>query len=276
MLKERVITALILGLVIVLSLAFLPFKAFAGLLLLMWAIAAWEWADMAGFSGFMRVVYAALVAGLTAAVADRSGLLAAAPQIEFVSHVLKVGAAFWLLALLLVVTYPKSAVYWGNKFTRALMGFLVLLPSAIALLYLLSLPQGKWYFVYMVFIVASADIGAYFTGRTFGKRKLIPEVSPGKSWAGFWGGMASCVVLALAVGFFTTIAGLSLVPLVIATLIAGLASVLGDLLESMAKRHRGIKDSSQLLPGHGGFMDRIDSVTAAAPVFVLAVLLLQA
>lgn len=101
---------------------------------------------------------------------------------------------------------------------------------------------------------------------------MIPQVSPGKSWAGLFGGMASCLLLALIATYvFGLLAPVS--PMfIIATVCAGLVSVLGDLLESMIKRHRGIKDSSQLLPGHGGFMDRIDSVTAAAPVFVLFLL----
>lgn len=276
MLKQRIITAFLLSLAIVTALVFLPFKAFCALLLLVWLIAGWEWADMAGFSSGLRYVYAALTCVVTASVVWQSGLLDQQADAAFIRYVVLTGGLWWLIALLLVVMYPRSAVIWGGKQGRALMGFLVLLPAAVALMYLLSLPQGKWYFVYMVFIVAAADIGAYFTGRAFGKRKLIPQVSPGKSWAGFWGGVASCMLLALITGWQFDIAGLSLVQLLLITVVAGLASVLGDLLESMVKRQRGIKDSSQLLPGHGGFMDRIDSVTAAAPVFVLLLLLVKA
>ncbi len=156
------------------------------------------------------------------------------------------------------------------------MGWMVLIPSAVALAYLLSQENGKALFIYSVLIVVTADVGAYFAGRKFGKKKLIPQVSPGKSWAGFYGGMAACLALALLGAQLAVGAQLAWWQLIVATLIAGLFSVLGDLLESMVKRHRGIKDSSQLLPGHGGFMDRIDSITAAAPIFTLLLLLFKA
>lgn len=275
MLKQRIITAMLLSLTIVLALVFLPFAAFAGLLLLVWMIAAWEWGDLAGLSSPLRYAYAAVTGVLLLALAGWCGAYQQLAP-ERVRDVLGVGGLWWAMALLWVIGYPRSAALWGGRVLRALMGWLVLLPAAMALLYLLSLPGGKGYFVYMVFIVAAADIGAYFSGRAWGKAKLAPNVSPGKSWAGFWGGVASCLLLAVVAGSLFDLHGLTLWQLVPITMVAGLASVLGDLLESMVKRHRGLKDSSQLLPGHGGFMDRIDSVTAAAPVFVLLMLLVQA
>jgi phosphatidate cytidylyltransferase len=116
-----------------------------------------------------------------------------------------------------------------------------------------------------------ADIGAYFAGRAFGKAKLAPRVSPGKSWAGVWGGLAAVAVFAVVVSQAASAPLEQTLLLVIASLVTGFVSVLGDLLESMLKRFRGIKDSSQLLPGHGGIMDRIDSLTAAIPVFALII-----
>ena len=121
----------------------------------------------------------------------------------------------------------------------------------------------------MLLLVWGADIGAYFVGRALGRRKLAPNVSPGKSWEGVYGGMAVTAALALVFALWQQLslsAGLALVAL---TLGVTLVSVLGDLLESMLKRHRGLKDSSALLPGHGGVLDRIDSLTAAVPVFAL-------
>lgn len=275
MLKQRIITALVLSALIVASLVFLPYYGFAALLVLVWAIAAWEWGDLSGFTALMRYVYAASSSVLLVLLIRYCGLPDSVAPTKLLL-LLQAAAAFWLLALVLVVSYPASAVLWGSKAVRALMGYCVLLPAALALLYVLTLANGKWYFVYTVLIVASADIGAYFTGKAWGKRKLIPQVSPGKSWAGFWGGAASCALLAVIVAWQFSPAGLTIALWVLATAIAGLVSVLGDLFESMLKRHRGIKDSSQLLPGHGGFLDRIDSVTAAAPVFVLLLLLLKA
>lgn len=275
MLKQRIITALILSALIVSGLVFLPYYGFAAVLVLVWAIAAWEWADLSGLSQVMRYLYALSSTALLLAVLAYCGIPdVLAPKTLLV--VLQAAAAFWLLALVLVLSFPASAALWGAKAIRALMGYCVLLPAAVALLYLLTLDNGKWYFVYTVLIVACADIGAYFSGKAWGKSKLIPKVSPGKSWAGFWGGVASCAALAAIVAWQFSPAGISMALWVVATVVAGLVSVLGDLFESMLKRHRGIKDSSQLLPGHGGFMDRIDSVTAAAPVFVLLLLLFKA
>jgi len=153
------------------------------------------------------------------------------------------------------------------------MGVAVLLPTWLALSYLRNLPNGAWLLLMLVALVAIADIGAYFFGRRFGKAKLAPAVSPGKSWAGFWGGLACSVSFMAALWYFWP-GGMpvSLPAMLVLAAITSLASVLGDLLESMVKRHRGIKDSSQLLPGHGGVMDRVDSLTAASPVFALGLM----
>jgi len=119
-------------------------------------------------------------------------------------------------------------------------------------------------------------VGAYFAGRTFGKRKLAPKVSPGKTWEGVYGGMLTTTLIAVGAGLLLEQeTGISMgvsqwLTLFAVTLFVTMVSVVGDLLESLLKRHRGIKDSSNLLPGHGGVMDRIDSMTAALPVFALA------
>lgn len=275
MLKQRLITALVLAAVILSSLFLLPFQGFAILLFVAWFLAAWEWADLSSFSPPMRIVYAAFSTVLLALTAWICGFFSSLDY-QALSHLMILSALWWLGALILVVRYPSNVKLWSASPVRALMGLLVLVPSAIALLFLLSLEGGHWYFIYAAFIVVSADVGAYFSGRRWGRKKLLPAVSPGKSWAGFYGGIVACAALVLIVSSFTQVAGLSFWQLLIATLVAGLVSVLGDLLESMVKRHRGIKDSSQLLPGHGGLMDRIDSITAAAPIFVLLLLCFKA
>jgi phosphatidate cytidylyltransferase len=116
-------------------------------------------------------------------------------------------------------------------------------------------------------VVVLADSGGYFVGRKFGKRKLAPAVSPGKTWEGFFGGFFTNLVVALVVIGVSDIAWQWVLAIIIPT---SLISVLGDLLESMVKRHAGVKDSGTLLPGHGGIMDRVDAMAAAAPVFALA------
>ena len=155
----------------------------------------------------------------------------------------------------------------------AVMGALVLAPAGLAVVYLLSYDSGGLLLLFLVILVAAADIGAYFAGHRWGRRKLSPEVSPGKTWEGFLGGMASCTLLAVLTYLFVTADRLSLPATLAIVLCAALASVLGDLMESMVKRHRGVKDSGVLLPGHGGFLDRIDGHTAAAPVFALGLIL---
>ena len=148
-------------------------------------------------------------------------------------------------------------------------GLAILLPSWQALILLKQWELGNWLILAVMILVWAADIGAYFSGKTFGKRKLAPQVSPGKSWEGLIGGLLTSLVITLVVGVYR---GWSARELILALLGAALVvaiSVIGDLTESMFKRSSGIKDSSQLLPGHGGVMDRIDSLTAAIPVFVV-------
>jgi phosphatidate cytidylyltransferase len=128
-------------------------------------------------------------------------------------------------------------------------------------------------------LIWGADTGAYFAGKAFGNAKLAPNVSPGKSWAGFWGGLATTGLIAVIFSFcvnkwLTEMSVDDFTLLAIITFVTAIISVMGDLVESMMKRHRGIKDSSQLLPGHGGVLDRIDSMAAAVPVFAFLIVFL--
>jgi len=132
-------------------------------------------------------------------------------------------------------------------------------------------PQGGRAVMYALLIVWVADSGAYFAGRAWGNRKLAPQVSPGKTWAGLWGGVAACALLAAASAMLWQ---LPLLPLLIVTMAVGLFSVVGDLTESLCKRFAGVKDSGSLIPGHGGVLDRFDSLLAAAPLLMLGIELL--
>lgn len=268
MLKTRIITALILAPIAIGGIFFLPplgFALFTGAII---TLGAWEWANMCGIEGQAgRIGYGALTAAIL------YGLL----NVPAVA-VLWLALAWWFVCFLLVRRYPSGSGNWGTLPVRALMGLFVLVPAWVGLNHLRTgefqygdINDNLLLILYVFCVVWVADIGAYFAGRAFGKTKLAPRVSPGKSWAGVWGGLAAVGVFALIISRVASASAEDTLFLVIATLATGLVSVLGDLLESMLKRFRGIKDSSHLLPGHGGIMDRIDSLTAAIPVFALII-----
>lgn len=265
MLKQRVITASIIAAVFLLVLLLAPLEVFTFFIVVVVAFAAWEWANLAGLlKPAQRAVYVAAVLACGAALFLAVFKTAALP----LDAVLMVSGAWWAVALLWVQSYPSSAVLWGSTPARAVIGVFVLLPTLLALYALHEMERGQWMVIAVVLLVAAADIGAYFAGRAFGKRKLAPRVSPGKTWAGAVGGLATVALMAVLYG---ALSGSSVLVALAVSLPAAAASILGDLLESMFKRHRGIKDSGQLLPGHGGVLDRIDGLLAAAPVFALAV-----
>lgn len=272
MLKQRIITALILVAVFFGALFYLPLPLFHVMVATAVLIAAWEWSNLAGLNHYAaRAGYVLATAGLLLLLGLLTDLLADQPDAAWLQRILIVGSAWWAVALLWVQGYPSSALIWGSRPSRMVMGWLVLAPAWLAICYLRTEPLGPWLVIMVVGIVAGADIGGYFVGRRFGRRKLAVKVSPGKSWEGFWGGLAVNLVWTTALGLWLGDGQLGLLLAIIVP--ASLVSVLGDLLESMLKRHRGIKDSSQLLPGHGGVLDRVDSITAAAPLMALGVLM---
>ena len=261
MLKQRIITAAILLPVALIGFFLLEGLAFALFIGVVVSLGAWEWARMAGCIGQpARVGYALLVVVLLAVLYR---LPALAPWL------LAASVIWWIAATTLVLNYPDSQRHWRGRAGSLVIGLLILLPAWQALLVLTQWPQGNWLIVAVMVLVWVADIGAYFSGRRFGRRKLAPQVSPGKTIEGLLGGVLLTQVLAVAVMLYL---GWSLPSILIGmfgTLVVVLFSVVGDLTESLFKREQGLKDSSNLLPGHGGVMDRIDSLTAAVPIFSL-------
>ncbi len=258
MLKHRVLTAIVL-LPLVLSAIFMLSRthfalASGGVML----IAAWEWAQFVAPKNFkIKIGYWLLCfAGFIGAY--------------FIPQMILYSAAviWWLLALFWVITYPKQQ-QWTKPWILGLIGFLVMFPAWRGLVELQSLRNGSIVVLYVMCLVWVADTGAYFAGRRWGRRKLAPTVSPGKSIAGLIGGLVLTLALALLVSYDAKLSALQVFLLILLTLFTALASVLGDLLESMVKRYRGVKDSGTILPGHGGILDRIDSLTAALPIFAL-------
>ncbi len=271
-LRQRIVTAIALVAVFFGALVLLSprnFSLFIGLVVL---LAAWEWANLAGFRRLtMRLAYVGFTAGLLIVAALY--LVDSAPEIQI--RFLASACVWWAIALLWMQGFPSSAILWGNSWVKALMGSFVLVPTWVSLSLLLIDPgAGVPVVLFVVMIVVLMDTGGYVAGKIFGRRKLAPQVSPGKTWAGFVGGLLANAVLVLVTSVaFEADMGQS-------TLLAGLvgvtacASVLGDLVESMVKRQRDVKDSGHLLPGHGGILDRVDGMTAAFPTFTLLYLLL--
>lgn len=276
MLKKRVITAICLVTVFLLDLLLLPPPWFTSLTAVVILIAAWEWSGLSGFERKrQRAVYCFLTLlaglGLLHFTGVSNGFSSPATNFDSVLTVLTVAGIWWSVALLWVQGYPSSSVLWGGRWIRSLMGFFVLLPCVTGLFYLHQQDFGIWLILWVAAIVSTADIFAYFSGRAFGRRKLAKEVSPGKSWEGVVGGVLACTLLGVVVAYLADKNVWLTLAVVIPT---AFASVLGDLVESMVKRHQGIKDSGSILPGHGGVLDRIDGLTAAIPVFALILVMI--
>ncbi|GLQ31174.1 phosphatidate cytidylyltransferase [Litoribrevibacter albus] len=262
MLKQRVITALWLAPLAIGGIFFLPYDYFALFTAAIVMLGAWEWANLAGFKDqAARVGFSVLVGGCLYG-------LYTLPELG----ILSVGLAWWVLALVFVLSYPGMSKAWSSEWVRLVFGLFILIPCWKGLLLLKQQQNSELVLLYICLMVWGADVGAYFSGRKWGVSKLAPKVSPGKSWAGFWGGMVSALIIGLGVGLYVDMSPAQLAVLMLISSITVAVSVLGDLTESMFKRFRGIKDSSQLLPGHGGVLDRIDSLTAAVPVFALLLL----
>lgn len=176
-----------------------------------------------------------------------------------------VTALFWLSAFVTVRRYPLAGV--TSERWLPFIGPLLLIATTLAIYDLWS--ASPWWLMYLFALVWTADSGAYFTGKAFGKHKLIPDVSPNKTIEGLLGGLALTAIVIVAVAYYRQLMGWHLASFVVLSIVTVLASVLGDLFESLLKRQANIKDSGSILPGHGGVLDRIDSLLAAAPIFAL-------
>ncbi|MCV6603827.1 MAG: phosphatidate cytidylyltransferase [Porticoccaceae bacterium] len=280
MLKQRIVTGLVLIGLFLTALFLLPKPWFSSLVALLVLLASWEWSNLAGLKS--TLARAAFVVGSAVLLLAAHGYFPDTPRQALVPLFASV-CGWWLIALLWVKSFPKTTVLWASSWVKVLMGWFVLVPTWLAMTTLLNsngfqtFPgddnAGRWMLLTVVLIVVLMDTGGYFAGKYFGRRKLSPLVSPKKTWAGVAGGLVANGLLLLLLGW--QLEADAELWLFLALLIAGtsVASVLGDLLESMVKRQRNIKDSGTLLPGHGGILDRVDGMTAAFPVFTLIYLL---
>lgn len=262
MLKQRIITASVLAPIVLAGVFFLPVQGFAIFFGVVVMLGAWEWAALSQLStSFQRISYSMVFVPLLLVC----GYYFDSSLVRSISYVAMV---FWLFAFVWIVRYPGTCL-WSSRVSRTLLGVVFLLAFWLSLVQLKSLELGNQWLLQLLLIVWSADVGAYFAGRRFGKRKLAPNVSPGKTWEGVIGGAVTVALVSVLFASIMELNASALVYFVVLSLVVGLLSVMGDLFESMLKRHVGMKDSGTILPGHGGVLDRIDSLLVAAPFFAL-------
>jgi phosphatidate cytidylyltransferase len=251
------ITGVVLGVAVTAAILFLPTLQAAAVLGILWLVGVWEWGGLARLGGTARLAYAA--AHLVVMVP----LLLFGATLAFIDVLLGLALAAWCIALVGVVTYPLPirSVWVG------IAGPVAVLPAWVILAFMHSRGAlGPELALTALALVWAADVGAYAAGRSFGRIKLAPRVSPGKTWEGVTGGLTLALIVALAVSFWL---GLPALPLAVVAVATALISVVGDLTVSMLKRNVGLKDTGKLLPGHGGVMDRIDGLVAAVPVYAV-------
>ncbi len=268
MLKQRLLTAIILipiFILLVLTLSAPWFCALTGGLLL---LGAWEWSFFMGINTFpQNLFYPGIIAMLLF-----TSLALPIPSVLLIAFI------WWLIAAILVIRYPRASQAWSKGIVlRGLMGIVVLIPCWLAVNFIRNATHGTYILLFLFVLIWGADAGAYFVGKKWGKTKLAPSVSPGKTWEGLYGALVTTFIITVGSLFLLKMphsSWLFWLSAIALALITVLFSVVGDLFESMLKRNVGLKDSGRIFPGHGGLLDRIDSLTAAAPIFALGAMLL--
>lgn len=269
MLKARIVTAIFLLAGLLGALFFLPDIGWIALCALVCAGAAWEWGKLAGWRGKARIVYAAALSALCFALGVHfSGRMFFISSANAIVGLALLADGFWLLIVPFWLKYKWTLRNWSAVW----VGGIVLLPSMLVFIGLRQI--HPLYVLGAAALVWVADVAAYFSGRAFGRAKLAPSISPGKTWAGAIGAVFGVTVYCAAV-FMVMRDDIPLSAFIAIPGILGLGigltalSVVGDLFESLLKRQAGVKDSGNLLPGHGGILDRIDSLTSTLPMWPL-------
>lgn len=286
MLKQRLITAVVLIPFALAAIFWLPLEWFGVVVTAVLAIAAWEWSPLMGVTKTAgRVAYTALNTAILlfmywltpiGEIWQDGGI------VSWLYYLVLLGGGWWLLAILMVFNFPRSKALWQrSRIFVGVFGVLVLVPAWAALMALRSLnyesnPLFGGFAVMFVFVLVwAADVGAYFAGKRFGKHKLMPAVSPGKTIEGLLGGISLALVAMLVIAYIIKLPSELTMAYYAVGVVTVLVSVFGDLNESMFKRCAGVKDSGTILPGHGGILDRIDSLTSALPIFLIGYLWLM-
>jgi phosphatidate cytidylyltransferase len=263
---QRTITAAVMAPLVIAALLLLSTPYVAAICAALFLCGLWEWSRLVGIEDRVR-----RAAYLTANIALMAAL--AWGGLRLFGMITLIGVVWWLLSIawLWRTNYGREANA-GSRSLKLVAGTVSIIPAWCGLVLLhAGSPNGPRWALLALGIVWAADSAAYFVGVHWGRRKLVPHISPGKTWAGLWGGIAG----AMAVGLLGAWLLLGMIPtrlplMTVLILLTFCASVVGDLFESLMKRHSGFKDSGTLIPGHGGVLDRIDSVIAALPVLWIA------
>ncbi|GHB63359.1 phosphatidate cytidylyltransferase [Psychrosphaera saromensis] len=281
MLKQRITTAIVLGVILLAILFYVPMEVFTWLALAIFGYGAYEWSKLAEIkSKVNQLVYSAGLMGVGGAIyllyLDSSLWTLTGSLTEKNYNLMFIACIWWAISSVLVLIYPRGKRVWQhNCIVKSSFGYFTLIPAWLALVTLrewdhaINFNAGAWLALFVFGIVWAADVGAYFSGKRFGARKLMPNVSPGKTIEGFIGGIVAVVILTLVVLWNQNVSFENWPVMIICCVVIGVISAFGDLSESMLKRDAGIKDSGNIFPGHGGLLDRIDSLTAAMPVFLV-------
>ena len=283
MLKQRIITAIILALIFITATVFLSSFSYSLFVTIVVLAASWEWCAFIGLAKQVaKVSYLATLGSMIIALYFFLGIVPESLVINSyrAGIILGLGILFWVLTFFMLKGYPSNSDHWNNKPKIALMGLMALIPTWVGIVQIKYLnPQG-FLLLGMVVMVAAADIGAYFVGKRIGKNRLAPSLSPNKTWEGVLGGFVACLLVGILLiwllhSYLITLSNVQILILVLLSLVVTLFDVIGDLLESMLKRNRDLKDSGKILPGHGGILDRVDGLLAVTPIFVLTFLIIE-
>jgi len=263
MLKQRVLTAIPLAALVIWGILIQPEDVIFYSLLVVMLISGWEWARLSGFQNtVLRAIYALLI---TAGAYFSQLVIENNPQ--WLTAILSFTVLCWFIAIYHMFSKGPQAADQSMSVVKLFIGIVALIPPVLALMLIRS--EGVWWLFYCLSIVWVADIGAYFSGKKFGRNKLAPSLSPGKTKEGMYGAVFATLVYSFLAAFFFELQFIEIFMLLIIAALATFISVAGDLFVSLLKREKGLKDTGHILPGHGGILDRIDSVLSAAPFLAL-------
>lgn len=261
MLRNRIYTALSLAGLTVATIFFAPFWLFALIFAAAAGVGVHEWAAFAGLtSPKQRIAY---VVGWLSLVAVSMTQQAMWPQF------LVLVCLMWLCGFVSILLHPRFSAFYQNRWVAGLLGWVLMLCAWISLMALFQTEHGRLWLLWMFVLTTATDVGAFFVGRAYGQQPLAPSVSPGKTREGAVGGLCFALFICASALIYTD--GLDFYAAVGLTITMSVISIFGDLFESLLKRVSGVKDSGNILPGHGGVLDRIDSIVAVLPFLVWSI-----